>query len=107
MFGIDIKAIAKTEVNKIEADLMKIDLNHNGISDVTEIKKEIDEICEGVKFLENKITPAEAFAALNVLFPDKFNAEEVAKIEKAITGLIALEPKIEALAAEAKKVVGI
>lgn len=107
MFGIDIKAIAKTEVEKIEKDLMKIDVNHNGISDVVEIKHEIDKICDGVSFLADKISPAEAFAALNVLFPGKFNAEEVAKIEKAIVGLIALEPKIAELAAEAKKVVGI
>lgn len=107
MFGIDIKAIAKTEVNKIEADLMKIDLNHDGISDIVQIKAEIDKLCENVKFLETKITPAEAFAALNLLFPGKFDAAEVAKIEETVVGLLKLEPKIAELAAEAKKVVGI
>lgn len=99
---VNVKAIAKEKIAKLKAMFLKIDVNHNGIPDVIEVEQDLEHIFEDLKFLENKLTPAEMLTALNVLFPGKFSMEEVTKLENAVVKLIALEPKIEELYAQAQ-----
>ncbi|HEY9791452.1 MAG TPA: hypothetical protein V6D22_13695 [Candidatus Obscuribacterales bacterium] len=84
MIGINIEALAKSEIAKVEAKLKAIDADHDGLSDLAEAEKLVSEAVADLKVLEAKVSPAEMAAALNVLFPGKFNAAEIASAEAAV-----------------------
>lgn len=82
MLGIpSIEAYGKAEIEKVEAKLCALDLNHDGLPDVAEAKKLFSEGVAELKVLEAKVTPAEIAAALNVLFPGKYSEAEIVKAE--------------------------
>lgn len=102
-FGLpSIRELAINEAEKVVADFEKIDLNHDGIPDAKEASTLITTGVTDLEALEAKITPEEAAAALNILFPGKFTAEEVAIGEASFAKILAGTAKLLALASAAK-----
>jgi hypothetical protein len=99
----NIRDMAVKEAEKVEADLMKIDIDHNGIPDVQEAKTLLTQGFTELQTLENKVTPAEIEAALNVLFPGRFSAAEITAAEGALNKVIAGFLKLGTVAANAKQ----
>jgi hypothetical protein len=99
----NIRDMAVKEAEKVEADLMKIDMDHDGISDVQEAKTLLTEGFAQLQVFESKFTPAEIEAALNVLFPGRFSAAEITAAEGGLNKVIAGFLKLGTVAANAKQ----
>jgi hypothetical protein len=106
MFTLSVEKMAMDAVDKAEAKLMTIDLNHNKIPDLVEIKNDIATAVADLQEIEKEVTQDEMLAALNVLFPGKFTADQIVKGEAAIGKIIGSLLKVEAFVAEAKVVLG-
>jgi len=106
MLGINIEAMAKAEAAKVKDKLMKIDVNHNGISDVVEVEKLFEEAAADIRALEEKVTPAEMAFAINLLFPNKFGAEDILKAEGAVNKVLTGVERLKELAKAAGTTLG-
>ncbi len=103
MFSNPVEAWAKAEVAKVESKLKSIDADHDGLSDLTEVEKLFAEGVAALKVLEAKVSPAEVAAALNLLLPGKFNAEEVSAAEAAVGKLLDGAAHLQGLVLAAEK----
>lgn len=100
MFTLSVKQMAINEVEKIYKKLEAIDINHNGIPDVLEAKADILAGIADLEKLEAEVTPAELATALNLLFPGKFNAAQVAAGEAAVAKVFGGIQKAATVAAQ-------
>ncbi|MDE2105519.1 MAG: hypothetical protein KGL39_50295 [Patescibacteria group bacterium] len=83
-----IKAKALEEFDKAMDKVKKLDLDHDGVADLDEAKKLIEEGAAELKAVEAEITPSEMAFALNVLFPGKWSPERIVTIEASVSKLI-------------------
>jgi len=100
MFGIDLKKVAVSEIDSAIAKIKKIDANHNGVSDLEELKTEVHTAIDGLEFVASLFKPGDAERLLELMFPGRVSAEQVKKLETSFAKLVALEPKVEALVTE-------
>lgn len=102
MFTNALESMAKAEITKIEVKLAALDLDKDGIPDLAEAKKLLSEGVTELQVLEAKVTPDEIANALNVLFPGKFTAVEIAAGEAAINKLISAVQHLAAITSNVK-----
>lgn len=107
MFGIDIKKVALKEVDDAIAKLKAIDVNHNGISDMEELKKEFEVALSGGEAILTILKPGDVERILEILFPGRITPELIAKLENSFAKLVELEPKVVALLLEIKPALGL
>jgi len=102
MLGLNLEAMAKAEIAKVEAKLKAIDSNHDGLSDVAEIEKLAQEGVADIELFESKITPAEVSTLLNTFFPGKFSADEITRVEAGFGKLLTAFERLQSLASVAE-----
>lgn len=96
--------MAKSFLASAKTKLLKLDLDHNGVSDVDEVLADLDMLATRVEAFTAKVSPAEAFAAINTFLPGKFTLDEVTALFAALRKGIAALQKLQALLANVEKV---
>lgn len=99
------KAEVLKEATKAEAKLRSIDINHDGISDVEEARTHFESGFAKLKALEAKVPPDKIAAALDLLFPGVFTADEIKFAEGAVDEIFVGVELISGVAHEAPKAV--